>query len=332
MALPGVTPDRIDFHAIARWCELNQAETHRLLMRSWWLVHRPLAKKELVSLAAKIGSGNKLLVGDLICELAAAGGLGDGFDLTPLETAFDVLNLSRSGIYLAMHRSGLVTARTSPGISPSSQPGQHSPATVELTSRVPGFRISPPPQDLFANAASRTPILPALAPLPTQQFTARNRTAEPVELDMDAVKRIKAETEIVATMLAAFYDDDTSGRAGTAEVAEASPAGALELGDLSEQEPTLSQGLCDSVSSDSRILPGLDAEHSHLVVALSAREGWSQAEYAALATGLGLMPAGAAEVVNEWAYGRFDDGIIEDGEPMTINIALLRADLDTSET
>jgi hypothetical protein len=37
------------------------------------------------------------------------------------------------------------------------------------------------------------------------------------------------------------------------------------------------------------------------------------------------MPNGAIEAINEWAYDTLDDEVIEDGDPVTINLAILPA-------
>ena len=35
------------------------------------------------------------------------------------------------------------------------------------------------------------------------------------------------------------------------------------------------------------------------------------------------MPDGALEAINEWSYDKFDEELIEDGDPLIINMALL---------
>jgi hypothetical protein len=70
--------------------------------------------------------------------------------------------------------------------------------------------------------------------------------------------------------------------------------------------------------------PGLDDEHARFLAALCEKDDWLRADFEALASSLGLMAGGAAEVLNDWAFDRFDDAIIEDGDSLTINTALLR--------
>jgi hypothetical protein len=35
------------------------------------------------------------------------------------------------------------------------------------------------------------------------------------------------------------------------------------------------------------------------------------------------MPDGALEAINEWAFEQFDEPLIEDDEPLTLNVSLL---------
>lgn len=118
-------------------------------------------------------------------------------------------------------------------------------------------------------------------------------------IDMARVSNILRETREVAQVLAPIYEDEEP---LTAEVAQP-PRSTVDEG----------RGA------------GLDADHGRLLDALRAQPRWSRAAFAAEARGCGLMPDGAAEAINEWAFDAFGDQLIEDGEPMTINVALLPA-------
>jgi tellurite resistance protein len=68
---------------------------------------------------------------------------------------------------------------------------------------------------------------------------------------------------------------------------------------------------------------GLDAAHSGLVRALIARGSWSRGDYEDVARGLGLMPDGAIETVNEAAFEAVGEPLIEGEEDLTISVVLL---------
>lgn len=80
-----------------------------------------------------------------------------------------------------------------------------------------------------------------------------------------------------------------------------------------------------SLAGDGVRFPGLDPEHALLVEVLSAAEvgHWSRADFEARARKLGLMPDGAIETINEWAFDNFGEPLIEDGAPLTINLGLI---------
>jgi hypothetical protein len=69
--------------------------------------------------------------------------------------------------------------------------------------------------------------------------------------------------------------------------------------------------------------PGLSPGPAALLKVLSDRPVWSWAEVDAAARSLGLMAGGAIETINEWGFDRFDAPLIEDEDPITINLGLL---------
>ncbi len=70
-------------------------------------------------------------------------------------------------------------------------------------------------------------------------------------------------------------------------------------------------------------LPGLDAVHTMLVRALARSRSWSRSDYEREAAVCGLLPDGALEAINEWAYDAFGEPLIEDGDPVTVSLDLL---------
>ena len=79
-----------------------------------------------------------------------------------------------------------------------------------------------------------------------------------------------------------------------------------EESDVDEQESTIA----DSPPAPSAHA-GLDAAHSKLYDALAAKSDWPLPEVATLCKDLNLMPNGAVEVINDWAYDRVAASVID---------------------
>ena len=64
---------------------------------------------------------------------------------------------------------------------------------------------------------------------------------------------------------------------------------------------------------------GLDPEHGALVELLLTRRGSvDRVEFETAVSQHGLFVDGALETINDWAYGRFDEPLIDDGDPLTV--------------
>ncbi len=126
----------------------------------------------------------------------------------------------------------------------------------------------------------------------------RPPAAVPVAHAKDKLASVRAETERVSALLANVFK-------GGEEPAPATPQAAQE-----------------------GPLAGLDAEHSGLVRQLLHRAEWSRAEFDAAAVATGLMPGGAMEAINEWAFDRHGEGLLEDGDPVLVNAALLQGEAE----
>jgi hypothetical protein len=119
--------------------------------------------------------------------------------------------------------------------------------------------------------------------------------------DHDRLARIRAETERVSAMLAeVFVDDDAPLAQETVDVARNDP------------------------------FVGLDAGHRALLKQLLPHAEWPRADFDAVASALGLMPDGAMETINEWAFDNHGDALLEDGDPVLVNLALLPVDPETA--
>jgi len=132
----------------------------------------------------------------------------------------------------------------------------------------------------------------AIHPIP------RPPAAEPVGPDMEQIAKIRAETEHVSAMLADIFAENEP---------TPDPPGSFGDGPLAD----------------------LDSEHAMLLIQLVVRTEWTRQEFVNLAATANLMPDGAMEAINEWAFDRYGDALIEDGDPVVVNLELLSADLAT---
>jgi len=67
----------------------------------------------------------------------------------------------------------------------------------------------------------------------------------------------------------------------------------------------------------------LDIDHAGLLHVLLQRAQWTRAELEEVCTDRGLMPDGAIERINEAAFSRFDQALIEGDDPVDINYELM---------
>ena len=78
------------------------------------------------------------------------------------------------------------------------------------------------------------------------------------------------------------------------------------------------------------LMAGLDPKHAMLVEQIIQRDHWTDEEFDEIASKQGLMPSGALEVVNEWAFEKFDEALLDeyDGYDVSPDIAdTLRAEM-----
>ena len=83
----------------------------------------------------------------------------------------------------------------------------------------------------------------------------------------------------------------------------------------------------DSGDSASAKYEGLDRSYEALVDQLLTRSPWSRGDFTELAGRFGLMADGAVEEVNEWAYKRFGEALVEeDMDRLVVNLEIIAED------
>ena len=92
------------------------------------------------------------------------------------------------------------------------------------------------------------------------------------------------------------------------------------LGDIfADDEDEDEESVDDSVSDADDGFSGLDAQHKAVASVLITRRQWTDEQFAALADEHQLMAAGALETINEWAFDRFGDALIEEYDDYETN-------------
>ena len=178
---------------------------------------------------------------------------------------------------------------------------------IEKLYRILGLETKHVYRELHALVASSEPVTvfrpqtsdPEYA-IPTQpEESAKRNNRTPIVLDQERVAAIMADTNHVSNVLHAVFSDDA---------AEAYPA--------EETEHTTNQN---------ERFAGLDAKHRGLVEELRRQTSWTPPAFEKLAQQFGLLPSGALETINEWAFERFGDGLIEDDGDYVVNPVVLNS-------
>jgi len=151
--------------------------------------------------------------------------------------------------------------------------------------------------DLHQPAPSRSHLAPK-APAPSEAGGSGT-----ISLDLDRIRQIQADTTHVSSVLGQIFSEEIE-----------APLPPL---------PPVPDTAADCGTSGGNVLEGLDRRYAELLLELAGRPEWPRPEYETLARSLGLMPDGALETINEWSFDRFDEAIVEDGDPLVLSPALL---------
>lgn len=135
----------------------------------------------------------------------------------------------------------------------------------------------------------------------------RPKTAAGGGLNADVIAQKLAETGRVQSVLAQIFNEAET--AATVETSSPTPSIA------SENEPA-----APVAEAPSDAIPGLDAEHLALLErVLEAGEQWPRADFEAACDALGLLPDGAAEMLNEAAFSLAGEPLLEGDDPLYVN-------------
>lgn len=154
-----------------------------------------------------------------------------------------------------------------------------------------------------APARDRGPVTIAEAEPQAGVALPRERPAG-MALDADRLARIRIETSEVSALLAGIFTEEV-----VAEAVE--PAAA------------------PSVDSMSRFT-GLEGRHAHLLGMVAEQATMDRETFDAEARRLRLLPEGAIETINDWAFDQFDEPVLEGEESLAL-VEHLREHLRTLE-
>ena len=150
--------------------------------------------------------------------------------------------------------------------------------------------------DLHALSSAPEPITVRRADLTPREFAIPSPPPEEpagaVILDAARLSTVMADTVRVSQVLGDIFSDDEDDNEETAD---------------------------EVVPDVDRRFSGLDAPHRAVVLVLITRQQWTEEEVAALADEHQLMVAGAIETINEWAFDRLGDALIEQYDGYEVN-------------
>ena len=129
------------------------------------------------------------------------------------------------------------------------------------------------------------------------------------KLDKKKIASIQADTVALQAILGEVFDETGSNGEPAVEPARISSDGLVEA----------------NATAHETLFPGLDQRHALLLYEVCNRDIIDQATFAALAQKHGLFPAGAMETINEWGFERFEEPVLDEGEPIEIARHLIRS-------
>ncbi len=147
--------------------------------------------------------------------------------------------------------------------------------------------------DIHALTTSAEPVAVRAADVSTGEYAIPPAPAAEKSFTLDAsrISSVMQDTAKVANVLGDIFSDDDSD---------------------DDTEETEGDDQNDAFA-------GLDGQHRPVAAILITREHWSEADFSALTAEHQLMSSGALETINEWAFDRLGDALIEEYEGFEVN-------------
>lgn len=119
---------------------------------------------------------------------------------------------------------------------------------------------------------------------------------------MAKVQKLKTSSDAVTKRLAEIFDAESAATRAD------------------EEQPELES---EASEKSTETLLDLDSAHADLLTQLLSRKEWTRSEFEELCADRGLMPDGAIERINEAAFLKYDEAIMEGDDPLEILTQLI---------
>ncbi|MCU0567964.1 MAG: hypothetical protein MUF49_15360, partial [Oculatellaceae cyanobacterium Prado106] len=167
------------------------------------------------------------------------------------------------------------------------------------------------------NPATEPVTVRPAVPVPGHAIPSAEPTEQAAEpsfvLDQATIQSKISESEEVSALLSNIFTEDA---VTDSPLPPASSSDAVAPSPVSID----SGSTIDSLTA----IAGLDTAHSLLLQAMAERESWMRVELEAIATSLNLMLDGALELINEAAFDRCDEPLLEGDDPIELNPDVLQ--------
>ena len=205
-------------------------------------------------------------------------------------------------------------------LSVATADGHVSPEEIKVLGRIYTLLgLNPDQLHSDLHALTSDPAVRPVTVIPTDRPTGYpiprppDATVDPTDggltLDKQRIAEVMESTREVTQLLTEIFDGPFA-----EEPEESDPA----ENTVDDDEEATSESAPDS----------LDSLHAELVRYLAQRRIWSRDEFDQVAAELGLMPAGAVETINDAAFARCDEPLLEGDDPLEVNDEALEELLD----
>ena len=274
---------------------LNTAEARRLKAHLLMSTAAPARLAGLTARLASLGAADRAEIARFCLSVAAADGAVAPSEVSALSKIYRALGLSETRLSEDIRGVTEPAAVVPTALTPTPEP---APAPIENPP------AANPPVTRFTTVV---PVPDAPAPVEesivVRRQTAPERRTEPPREARE--RRFMLDRAVIA-----------------AKLAETAKVNAL-LGSIFADDEEQFSSVATSVA-DVALVDGLDAPHSRLLRGLAGESAWSRAAVEDLCGSLGLLTEGALDTLNEAAYERVGDPIIDGSDPMTIDADVVR--------
>jgi uncharacterized tellurite resistance protein B-like protein len=277
--------------------KLKAPEQKRLNAHLHWLLQEQPTLRNLKTRIETVPLTKRGAIAQFLVRVAAADGQIKPKEVQLLEKAYTQLGLDPQTLYGDIH--GLSTATTNPYAARPK--AAKEPVTVRRSAPTRGRKIPAAAQN-------------------------GKDGQEHTELDMTLVESKFEESKQISNLLATIFTDEESTTIHKIHPTVTKTSAKSTRRSKSSNQYKSSQAATRSQSDTPlvREIGGLDGAHSELLLALSRQGFWPREDLAAIAIRLNLMLDGALEVINEVAFDRYDQAVIEGDDPIEVNLDLLQ--------